>query len=129
MDRNIDQATQDLNTYREKKARVNYLVDQFKAQRKSRITNSIRGYLNYVDETNQKNQLLSENYRVNPFTERIQFTGERMDPFKEQQLQIAQYARDSNNVIPIAGTDVKMVIMPDDSYIIIDKDGNVTKPK
>lgn len=128
MDRNIDQATQDLNTYREKKARVNYLVDQFKAQRKSRIVNSVRGYLNYVDETNQKNQLLSKNYRVNPFTERIQFTGTKQDPFAEKQLQIAQYARDSKNVIPIEGTGASIVTLPDGTYVIIDKEGRVTKP-
>lgn len=88
---NTDQHYQDIERYNQQKARVDYLKDQFNAQRKSRVVNSVRNYLDYVDKTNMQNQLYSENYATNPFTGKIVFKGEKKDPFKEIEEQMAQY--------------------------------------
>lgn len=109
---NIDQAYRDIDTYRQKKARVEYLRDQFKAQRKSRIVNSLRNYFDYVSDTNLQNQVYGDQYRINPFTGRVDFTGGRQDPFKNIETQMQQYAQDSRNVIPLGDSGASMVMTP-----------------
>lgn len=72
-DQNIETRVQDIETFRQKMARINELKDAFKAQRKSRIVNSIKDYTDYVDRINYANQLEATNYTKNPITGRISF--------------------------------------------------------
>lgn len=103
LDTNIDQHFQDIERYNQQKARVDFLKDQFNAQRKSRVVNALRGYLDYVDEVNMKNQILSDNYKVNPFSGKIQFKGEKKDPFAQYQQELDQYSQNSAPIKTLPG--------------------------
>lgn len=124
LDTNIDQHFQDVERYNAQKARVDYLKDQFKAQRKSRIVNSIRSYLDYVDKTNLENQIYADNYRVNPVTGKIDFTGNKPDPLKEQERQIAQYTQNSTTKTLPGGAQLTM--LSPTKGLIIDATGKTT---
>ncbi len=98
---NIDQHHQDVERYNQQKAHVDYLRDQFTAQRKSRVTNSVRNYLDYVDRTYKQNKLLSENYEMNPFSGRINFKQNTKDALKQKESEMAQYKQNSKNAIQL----------------------------
>lgn len=102
-DSNINQQAQDIDRYQQQKARVNFLRDQFNAQKKSRIVNSVRDYLDYVDKINMANQLKSSEYRTNPFTGRIKYKGHIPDALKQREQELAEYARVSGEGMPLAG--------------------------
>lgn len=91
MDRNVDQATADLENYRMKKARVEDLKNQFRAKRKADIVNPIRQYLDFVQEVDLQNQIYSDNFRMNPFTGKVDFYQSSQDPLKQMEQQMAQY--------------------------------------
>lgn len=122
MDTNIDQHFQDIERYNQQKARVEFLKDQFKAQRKSRVVNAVRGYLDYIDEVTIKNQLLSDNYRVNPLTGQIDFTGEKRDPFNEIERKLNQYAQNASNsrMLP---NGAQLAMLNENKGLVIDADG------
>ena len=124
LDTNIDQHFQDVERYNQQKARVEFLKDQFKAQRKSRVFNAARSYLDYVDEVTMKNQLLSDNYRVNPLTGQIDFTGEKKDPFNEIERKLNQYAQNaaSSKQLP---NGAQLSMLSDTKGMVIDADGKV----
>ena len=125
---NIDQHFQDVERYNQQKARVDYLKDQFHAQQKSRVVNSIRNYLDYVEETRIKNQLNSENYRVNPITGRIDFLGNKQDALKKKEMEMQQYAQ---NAVPVKNLPNGAVLArtPQGVEIIIDSTGKATVVK
>ena len=125
IDTNIDQHFQDIERYNQQKARFDLLKDQFMAQRKSRVVNSVRNYLDYVDKTNLQNKILSENYEVNPFTGKIVFKGNTPDALKEQESQIAQYRQ---NVTPTQNLPNGVVLArtPQGVEILIDSTGKAT---
>lgn len=119
---NIDQHYQDIERYNEQKARVDYLKDQFKAQKKARIINSIKAYSNYVDEINMKNQLVSENYAVNPFTGKIKYKGATPDALKKQEQEMAQYAQNTAPVKSLPGGGYFSILGPGVG-LVVDADG------
>lgn len=125
---NIDQHFQDVERYNQQKARVDYLKDQFHAQQKSRVVNSIRNYLDYAEETRIKNQLNSENYRVNPITGRIDFLGNKQDALKKKEMEMQQYAQ---NAVPVKNLPNGAVLArtPQGVEIIIDSTGKATVVK
>ena len=126
---NIDQHYQDIEMYNQKKARVDELVDAFKAQKKSRIVNSLKQYANYVDEVNYKNQILGENYKVNPFTGKVEFTGNTPDALKKQEQELNQYAQNSAPVRTLPGglystfskSGKEIIIQPNGTAVVVDK--------
>lgn len=85
-DANIDIHVQDLETYRERLARVNYLKDQFKAQKKARVVNSVKNYLDYVDAVNYANQLAATNYEKNPFTGKVKYKPQQQSNLEQNLL-------------------------------------------
>jgi len=126
---NIDQHYQDIEVYNQKKARVDELVDAFKAQKKSRIVNSLKQYANYVNEVNYKNQILGENYKVNPFTGKVEFTGNTPDALKKQEQELNQYAQNSAPVRTLPGglystfskSGKEIIIQPNGTAVVVDK--------
>ena len=122
---NIDQATQDIDIYRRKRAAVLALKDKFMAKKKADIVNPIRQYIDYVQEQNLENQLYSENYKINPVTGKVVFKGEKKDPFKQNVDLINQYAQNPNNTVPLPGGG-NMVVTPF-GVVIIDAEGKITQ--
>ena len=122
LDSNIDQATQDIDVYRQKKAQVDYLRDQFKAKRKEQIVNSARNYFDYTSKVNKMNQLYSDNYDYNPITGRVVFEGSKQDPLKQQEQLIAQYAKSGQNQVSLPNG-ASLTILNDTVGILTDRDG------
>ena len=122
MDRNTVVKNQDLENYLQRKGRVDSLKNQFKAQRKSRIFNAIRGYTDYLDEVNMANQIYGENYKVNPFSGKIDFTKSTQDPLKKQEQLIGQYQQASKNQIPLPNG-ASLTMLGDGTGIVISSDG------
>lgn len=102
MDRNVDQATADLENYRMKKARVEDLKNQFRAKRKADIVNPIRQYLDFVQEVDLQNQIYSDNFRMNPFTGKVDFYQSTPDALAKTESQMAQY-RNNTQFSPVPG--------------------------
>lgn len=98
---NIDQQYEDLERYRQKKARVDELRDQFNAQKKSRIVNSVRNYFDYVNRTNLENKIYAENYKIDPIFGGVHFTQGTKDPLKKQESLLNQYSQNSKNTVPL----------------------------
>ena len=101
------------------------LRDQFEAQRKSRIVNAVRGYMDYVNKTHLQNQILSENYRVNPITGQIDFKGNTPDALKKKEMEMQQYQQ---NAVPVKNLPNGAVLAktPSGVEIIIDQTGKAT---
>lgn len=122
---NVDQHFQDVERYSQQKAHVDMLRDQFEAQRKSRVVNAVRGYLDYVNKTHLQNQILSENYRVNPITGQIDFKGNTPDALKKKEMEMQQYTQ---NAVPVKNLPNGAVLArtPSGVEIIIDQTGKAT---
>lgn len=122
---NVDQHFQDVERYSQQKAHVDMLRDQFEAQRKSRVVNAVRGYLDYVNKTHLQNQILSENYRVNPITGRVDFKGGTPDALKKKEMEMQQYQQ---NAVPVKNLPNGAVLArtPSGVEIIIDQTGKAT---
>jgi hypothetical protein len=104
MDRNVDQATADLENYRMKKARVEDLKNQFRAKRKADIVNPIRQYLDFVQEVDLQNQIYSDNFRMNPFTGKVDFYQSTPDALAKTESQMAQYRNNTQfSPTPLGG--------------------------
>ena len=121
---NIDQHQQDVERYNQQKAHVDYLKDQFSAQRKSRVTNSLRSYFEYADRVNKQNQLMSQNYKMNPVTGRIDFVKNTPDALKQQEMQMAQFQQNSRNAITLPNG-ATMTILNESTGIVTGSDGTV----
>jgi hypothetical protein len=119
---NIDQHHQDVERYNQQKAHVDYLRNQYQAQRKSRVSNSVRNYLDYVDRTYKQNKLLSENYETNPFSGKITFSKEQKDPLKNIESNIAQYSQTAKSSIRL-GNGVTVSMLNDKVGIATDSSG------
>jgi len=94
MDANIETKVQDLDAYRQKKARVEYLRDKFKSEQKAKVFNSVRNYLDYTEELSVANQLSSD-FTINPITGRLKVKAHPPTQLKDNLLQ--QYAKQQNN--------------------------------
>ena len=124
LDNNIDIKVEDTERYNEQKARVDYLRDKFRTNRKQRIVNALRGYADYVDEVNYKNQLIP-NYKVNPITGRIDFKSQQESDLRNNLL--SQYQQRSQPKIDLGmGATAQQI---GDIIIITDKEGKVTTTK
>lgn len=121
---NIDQHHQDVERYNQQKAHVDYLRDQFTAQRKSRVVNSMRNYLDYVDRTYKQNKLLSENYEMNPFSGKINFKGNTKDVLKQKESEMAQYKQNSKNAIQLPNG-ASMTMLNDTTGIVTSSTGSI----
>ncbi len=121
---NIDQHFQDVERYNQQKAKVDYLKDQFHAQQKSRVVGSIRNYLDYAEETRIKNQLNSENYRVNPISGRIDMIKSTVDPLKKQEEAMRQYVQNPKSTIKL-GNGVSVSMLNETTGIATDANGKM----
>jgi len=121
---NIDQHFQDTERYNEQKAKVDFLKDQFQAQRKSRIVNSLRNYLDYADEINMKNQILSEQYAINPITGKINFKKGKKDPLKDKEMEMNQYKQNSKNAVQLPNG-ASMTMINETTGIVTSSNGSV----
>lgn len=124
-DQNIDIRVADIESYRERKAKVDFLRDQFKAQRKSRVVNSIKDYANYADQINYANQLAAQNYTKNPITGKINFKEVPKSQLDKEADLLNQYAQNPNNRISLPNGSVFIQLSPG-AGIVIDKDGKST---
>lgn len=124
LDTNIDQRVADIESYRMKKARVDELRDAFKAQRKSRIVNSLKAYAEYADQISKANEF-TPNYRINPITGRIDYRPQQQSELRDNILQ--QYQKKNQSRIDL-GMGATGQIMGN-VLIITDKDGKVTTQK
>lgn len=121
---NIDQHHQDVERYNQQKAHVDYLRNQYQAQRKSRVVNSMRNYLDYVDRTYKQNKLLSENYEMNPFSGKINFKGNTKDVLKQKESEMAQYKQNSKNAIQLPNG-ASMTMLNDTTGIVTSSTGSI----
>lgn len=119
---NIDQQYQDLERYREKKAKVDFLADQFRAQKKSRIVNSIRSYMDYVDRTNLENQIYADNYRIDPVFGGVHFTQGTKNPLKKQEDLLSQYSQNAKNQVSLPNG-ATLTMLSESSGLISHADG------
>lgn len=119
-DQNIDTKVEDMEFYNQRKANVDFLRDKFKAQRKARIVNALRGYADYADEVQYKNQLIP-NYKVNPITGRIDYKPQ--DTSKLESNLLSQYQQ-SKPKIDLGGGAVGQQI--GNVLVITDKDGKIS---
>lgn len=124
LDTNIDQRVADIESYRMKKARVDELRNSWRADRKSRIVNSLKQYANYADTISKSNEF-TDNYKVNPITGKINFKESQKSNLTDNLLQ--QYAKTSNNKIDLGGGTTARIV--GDVLIITDNQGKVTTEK
>jgi LysM repeat protein len=122
LDRNVGVRNQDFDSYLQRKARVDDLYSQFKAQQKSRVVNSGIDYLNYVDDTNKKNILTSDNYRYNPVTGKIKFKESQKDPLKDQEAAMSLYKQNAKNAIPLQNG-ASMTMISNNMAVVVGADG------
>lgn len=93
-DANVDSRISDFDNYRQRKAKVDYLRDKFKAQKKERVVNSARNYLDYASELQVTNDL-SEHFTINPITGKTKIKPNRKSNLQNTLLQ--QYAQNQGN--------------------------------
>lgn len=122
LDRNVGVRNQDFDSYLQRKARVDDLYAQFKAQQKSRVVNSGIDYLNYVDDTNKKNILTSDNYRYNPVTGKIRFKESQKDPLKDQEDAMSLYKQNAKNPI-LLQNGASMTMIGNNMAVVVGADG------
>lgn len=109
-DRNTLVGNQDLENYLQRKGRVESLKNEFKARRKSNIVNSIRGFADYASDLHYQNQIYGDNYKVNILTGNVDFTGQKQDPLKQQELLMSQFQSNAQNAISLPnGVTVTMI--------------------
>lgn len=122
MDRNIDIATNDIDVHRQKIARVNELVDKFKAQRKERVVNSLRNYSDYVEQTQAINEMMP-NVSLNPWTGKTKVKN-NTNPFESVDAAMQGFVRNSNNTVDLGnGATAKQI---NGVWVSVDKDGKVS---
>ena len=121
-DRNTLVGNQDLENYLQRKGRVESLKNEFKARRKSNIVNSIRGYADYADTLNLQNQIYADNYKVNAITGRVDFTGGKQDPLKQQEQLMQQYQQNVQNQISLPNG-ATMTLLGNGHAVVVDSDG------
>lgn len=119
---NIDQHYQDIEVYNQKKARVDELVDAFKAQKRSRIVNSIKQYAEYSDKINYYNQIYAENYKINPISGRVEFTKNTPDPLKKQEQLVSQYSQNQKNQVSLPNG-AMLTMLNESTGIVTDANG------
>jgi len=124
-DANVDSRISDFDNYRQRKAKVDYLRDKFKAQKKERVYNSARGYFDYVEELGVANEL-SPYFTINPITGRTQYKPQNKS--KLENNLISQYAQNSNNTTQLPNG-VTAVQMGDKTFLITADGKDVTQVK
>lgn len=94
MDTNIDQQSADIERYREKMGRINDLRNQFRAQKKARMVNPVRQFLDYVQKVDLQNQIYADQFKVNPYTGKVTFTeGKQQNALDQQATNMNQYGK------------------------------------
>jgi hypothetical protein len=94
MDTNIDQQSADIERYREKMGRINDLKNQFRAQKKARMVNPVRQFLDYVQKVDLQNQIYADQFKVNPYTGKVNFTeGKQQNALDQQAANMNQYGK------------------------------------
>ena len=101
LDQNIDIKVADTQDYRERKARVDYLRDQFLAQRKSRVVNSLKAYADYADTISRANELYTDNYFISPITGKISYRPTEQSKLSDTESLVAQYRQNANNKVSL----------------------------
>lgn len=103
IDTNIDQQTSDIERYREKMGRINDLRNQFRAQKKARMVNPVRQYLDYVQKVDLQNQVYADQFKVNPVTGKVTFTeGKKRNPLDQTASDMNDYGK-INEVTQLGG--------------------------
>lgn len=122
-DRNIDIKVEDLDSYSRRKARVDELRDYWKSKRKEKVVNALRGYADYVEDVNLKNQLIP-NYQVNPITGRINYKSTERPELDTNIL--SQYSQSKPKLDLGQGASGQVI---GNLLVVTDKDGKVTVNK
>lgn len=97
LNQNIDIKVADTQDYKERKSRVEDLKNQFLAQRKSRVVNSLKAYADYADKINMANQLYTDNYTINPISGKINYKPNQKSNLTDDLLE--QYSRNAQNKV------------------------------
>lgn len=122
LDQNIDIKVADTQDYKERKARVDYLRDQFLAQRKSRVVNSLKAYADYADKINMANQLYTDNYTINPITGKISYRPTEQSKLSDTESLVAQYRQNANNKVSLPNG-ATLTMLNESTGIVTDSNG------
>ena len=123
-DMNVDARISDFDNWRQRKAKVDFLKDSFKAKQKEQIANSAKGYLDYVNELSVANDL-SPYFEINPITGKTKYK-----PQSKSNLQdnlISQYAQNSQNTKALPNG--AFLTQVGEHLFIIDADGKSQQVK
>jgi len=124
MDTNIDQQSADIERYREKMGRINDLKNQFRAQKKARMVNPVRQFLDYVQKVDLQNQIYADQFKVNPYTGKVNFTeGKQQNALDQQAANINQYGKVGE--VTVLGDGMYIQNTPY-GPVMVDKSGNAT---
>lgn len=121
LDTNIDQRVADIESYRMKKARVDELRNAWRADRKSRIVNSLKQYANYADTISKSNEF-TDNYKVNPITGKINFKENQKSDLTSNLLQAYQKRADNKVSLPNGAT---LTMLSEETGVVTDANGKV----
>lgn len=120
-DNNLDTRISDLDNYRQRKAKVEFLKNKFKAAKKEQIVNSVKNYGEYVDELSVANEL-SPYFTVNPITGKTKIKPSSKSDLKTNML--SEFAQNANNTkqLPNGATATQI----GNFMVVVDKDGKTT---
>lgn len=121
-DTNIDIRVADIENFREKQARVDYLKDQFRLAKKQKVVNSVKSYFDYVEKINYANQLAATNYMKNPFTGQIKYRPVSQSNLTESILQ--KYPTEALPKYQFA--DGVTGTLMGDTMVLTDREGKIT---
>lgn len=122
LDQNIDIKVADTQDYKERKARVEDLKNQFLAQRKSRIINSLKAYANYADTISRANELYTDNYLISPITGKISYRPTEQSKLSDTESLVAQYRQNANNKVSLPNG-ATLTMLNESTGIVTDSNG------
>lgn len=122
LDQNIDIKVADTQDYKERKSRVDYLRDQFLAQRKSRVVNSLKAYADYVDTISRANELYTDNYLISPITGKISYRPTEQSKLSDTESLVAQYRQNANNKVSLPNG-ATLTMLNESTGIVTDSNG------
>jgi peptidoglycan hydrolase-like protein with peptidoglycan-binding domain len=120
-DNNLDVRISDFDNYRQRKAKVEFLKNKFKAAKKEQIVNSVKNYGEYVDELSVANEL-SPYFTVNPITGKTKIKPTSKSDLKTNML--SEFAQNANNTkqLPNGATATQI----GNFMVVVDKEGKTT---
>lgn len=122
LDQNIDIKVADTQDYKERKSRVEDLKNQFLAQRKSRIINSLKAYANYADTISRANELYTDNYLISPITGKISYRPTEQSKLSDTESLVAQYRQNANNKVSLPNG-ATLTMLNESTGIVTDSNG------